>query len=345
MLLKKVDQNKILQILLTLFDRILIGLIRAEEYTVGLTMSVRCSRWFERARTLPSQRTTTTDDHGANRSLIKQLARRMTLSTPISSPSRSGLPSSPAGGETLDAILALSADGTSFEEIMKERNRIRKEREEYNVAELRVQILRLEDALAAETKRRVDATTALDGQAREQIYEMEQRLRAQMVEDNERLESRLEKLEGRLEDLEERWEKDSASQLEAISRKSQDFETALKQLQLEQDTERKARLRREGTLLQQVENHATEFEERWKMERNERENRIGHLENSLNQQMAKRMQDEKIFQQQVQAELEGLQRDLEEESMERKAQDEEIVEALNRYTKQLQESLSILSSD
>jgi hypothetical protein len=148
-----------------------------------------------------------------------------------------------------------------------------------------------------------------------------------------------------MDELGDRWEKDSAVQLNTISRKSQDFEKELKQLQLEQDTERKSRLKREGNLLQQVENHATEFEERWNLERHERENRIDHLEQNLKQQMAKRMHNEQIFQQKVQTELEELQRDLEEESQERQTQDDEIVEALNRYTKQLQESLSILSSD
>jgi DNA repair exonuclease SbcCD ATPase subunit len=213
------------------------------------------------------------------------------------------------------------------------------------VAELKVQILRLEDALAAETKRRVDATTSLDDKARDQIYEMEERLQEQMMKDNKRLEARLEQVEARMEELGDRWEKDSAVQLNTISRKSQDFEKELKQLQLEQDTERKARLRREGNLLQQVENHATEFEERWKLERDERENRIDHLEQNMNQQLAKGMHDEQIFQQKVQTELEELQRELEEESLERQTQDQEIVEALNRYTKQLQESLSILSCD
>ena len=49
-------------------------------------------------------------------------------------------------------------------------------RDEYNVAELKVHIVCLEDALAAETKRRVDATTQLDERARVQVYDMEELL-------------------------------------------------------------------------------------------------------------------------------------------------------------------------
>ena len=119
----------------------------------------------------------------------------------------------------------------------------------------------------------------------------------------------------------------------------------MKSLQSDQDTERKARLRREGNLLQQVEHHVAEFEVRWKLEKEERENRVRFLEEHLVHQMDKRREEENVFQDKVRHELELLQRELDEETMERQAQDAEIVEALNRYTMQLQQSLNILSSD
>ena len=66
------------------------------------------------------------------------------------------------------------------------------------MAALKVQIGRLEDALAAETKRRVDATTALDDLARTQVFEMEQRLKQQLQEEHKGLQGRLDALEKRL---------------------------------------------------------------------------------------------------------------------------------------------------
>ena len=295
----------------------------------------------------------------------------MTATTPVSD--NNEYPSSP---------LRLNEDaGIDFEEMMKERNRvrlafpflvyvlllvckvdsnsitfslfffyqnflkIRKEREEFSVAELKVQICRLEDALAAETKRRVDATTGLDDKTREEIYAMEERLRSQMIDDNKRLEERIAQVEARLEELEYRWEREATHQLDVVSQKSQEFEKSLKKLQFDQDTERKARLRREGSLLQQVENHATEFEQRWNSEQKAREDRISLLEQNIQQQLSKRQKEEESFHLRVQAELQLLKKDLKAESQERQAQDEEIVEALNRYTRHLQQSLSVLSSD
>lgn len=222
---------------------------------------------------------------------------------------------------------------------------MRKEREEYNIAELKVQIIRLEDALAAETKRRVDATTKLDDQAREQIYEMEQRLRQQLQDDNDKLQARLSKLETRMQELENRWTEDAAHQLDSIGHKAREFNKVLEQLQQEHDMERKARLRREGSLLQQVEQHAKEFEDRWNAERQDRLDQIAKLEKRLTEKETQREREQASFQRRVEEELELLRTEIDLEVQERQAHDDQIVAALNRYTQQLQQSLSILSAD
>lgn len=208
-----------------------------------------------------------------------------------------------------------------------------------------MQIARLEDALVAETRRRVDATTKLDDQAREQVYEMEQRLRQQLEQDNEKLQSRVGALESRLKELEERWTHDSAQQMESITQKAQEFSKALEQFQQEHDMERKARLRREGGLLQQVEHHAKEFEDRWNAERQERLDQVAKLEKILMEKETQREREQTSFQRRIEEELGFLRSEIELEVEERQAQDEQIVAALNRYTQQLQNGVSILGDD
>jgi Mg2+ and Co2+ transporter CorA len=123
------------------------------------------------------------------------------------------------------------------------------------------------------------------------------------------------------------------------------LQKALKSILEQQDAERKARLKREGNLLQQVEEHAKEFEERWTQERNDRIQRIGEVEDKVIRHEARLAMEQKKFEEKVEAELNSLKEELAVEVEERQAQDEEIVAALNRYTQQLQHSLSILSSD
>lgn len=204
---------------------------------------------------------------------------------------------------------------------------------------------RLEDALAAETKRRVDATTALDELARTQVHEMESRVREQLREENERLQTRLTALEERVRTLEESWVVDANKQIELVNTKAADLNKSIAQIRDDQNMERKARLKREGILLRQVETHAKETEERWTCEHKDRVQRIKALEDQVIRNEARLALEQKRYEDRIETELATLQQELEIESAERQAQDEIIVAALNRYTKQLQHSLSILSSD
>ena len=214
-----------------------------------------------------------------------------------------------------------------------------------NVAELKVQIVRLEDALAAETRRRVDATTKLDSMAREEVYEMEKRLRKQLESDNEQIALRLSKIESRLADIETKFSKDTTMISDQITMKSTELRTSMDQIQQEQDMERKSRLKRESKLIEQIETHQKEFEDRWNIERSERLQQISNLERKVANQESTRVHEQADFQRRAELELETLRRELDEETLERQQQDDEIVAALNRYTQQLQHSLSILSSD
>lgn len=208
-----------------------------------------------------------------------------------------------------------------------------------------MQIGRLEDALAAETKRRVDATTALDELARTQIFDMEQRLRQQLQEEHRGLQVRLDALDDRLEALEQKWNTDSNDQIELVRGKAGDLNKSLQSIQEQQDAERKARLKREGNLLQQVELHAKEFQERWNEERTDRIQKLGELQDRIVRHEARFTMEQKLYEERIEAELTLLKEELTQEVKERQTQDEEIVAALNRYTQQLQQSLAILSSD
>lgn len=213
------------------------------------------------------------------------------------------------------------------------------------MTELKQQIAKLEEALVAETRRRVDATTQLDDQARQQIYDMETRLRTQLENDNDALQQRVSQLETRLAALEERWNQEATQQIEIVAQKSATFQESLHKIQQEHDMERKSRLRREGSLLEQVETHAREFQERWKSERQDRMDQIKRLEEMLSQKEGLWAKEQASFQRRVEEELELLRMEMDTEVQERQAQDEVLAAALNRYNQQLQHSLSILSQD
>ena len=204
---------------------------------------------------------------------------------------------------------------------------------------------RLEDALAAETKRRVDATTALDELARTQVHEMEERIREQLKGENEMLQARLTALEERVSTLEENWVADANRQIEVVETRAGELSKSIAQIRDDQNMERKARLKREGILLRQVEEHAKDAEDSWKSERKDRTKRLKELEEQIIRNEARLALEQKRYEDRIEEELASLRDELMAETVEREHQDEIIVAALNRYTKQLQHSLSILSSD
>jgi DNA repair exonuclease SbcCD ATPase subunit len=234
---------------------------------------------------------------------------------------------------------AIKLDGPEFEQVMKERARIRREKESSHVAELRVKVSRLEQALAAESKRRVEATRNLDKQAKDEIKHWEERCLKEIKDQRVLVEDRLEKLELRFNELEERWKRDSHQAEQQITKKGDEFMAALDELRKEAETERKLRLVREGQFLQQIEAHGKDYEDLWDRERQERIECVGELVNQLELNEEARKIGRKAVEYRLEQELAQLQQELELETSERQKNDSEIAAALDRYTIQFQQSL------
>ena len=244
-------------------------------------------------------------------------------------------------------ILALAAvdHDTEFEEVMRQRTKMRREREDTAVAELRTQVSRLEAALAGESKRRVAAVQALKQECTSQLHATEERLLVKLAEDRKVSEVRLMATETRLAALEEQWQTDIQRTERDLDREAGQLKGSIEKLREGQEQERSSRLDREGRLLQQMEALSLKYEEQWKTERQERLDTCAVLTGRMDDQ--DRQRDELVhdYTDRLRGELNALQNDLQQETVDRLYQDEEIVGALNRYTSQLQKSLSYIVSD
>ena len=111
------------------------------------------------------------------------------------------------------------------------------------------------------------------------------------------------------------------------------------------ESERKSRLVKEGRFLQQLESHATYFEKKWLMERQERVDGICQLQQALQTRQEERLEQQTAWQTRIDAELQTLQQDLEMEMQQRQQQENDTIAALNQVTQQLQSSLAILNGE
>lgn len=233
----------------------------------------------------------------------------------------------------------------AFTHLILSFSQVRKEREDYSVAELRVKIQNLEQALTAEVKRRLDATHSLEDRTKQHVTELEERLVTRMESMNLNLRTKLLNVEERLTSLEEVIERDFEQHNQCVVVQAEAFRVSLAQVQRDMEHEKKSRLIREGRLLQQVETHAKELEQLYKQEQEERIASIATLTGTLTSQTTNLKEQQSTWESQIQAELNGLHGDLEREIKERQAEDEDIVTALHQYTQQLQHSLNILNDE
>mmetsp|Transcript_21457 Transcript_21457/g.29872 ORF Transcript_21457/g.29872 Transcript_21457/m.29872 type:complete len:175 (+) Transcript_21457:154-678(+) len=174
---------------------------------------------------------------------------------------------------------------------------------------------------------------------------MEQRLSELVKEQTSAASSRIESLEQRLADLELKFQEESEVQAISVAYTTKEFQDLVGELQTSVDAEKKQRLVREGRFLQQLESHQQLTKTTLQQETHTRQTEISKLETNLENSKSEHTTQTLLWQTKIQSELQNLEMELQAETSEREAQDEEIVEALNRYTKQLQHSLSILSGE
>ena len=137
---------------------------------------------------------------------------------------------------------------------------------------MRVKIGKVEQALTAEVKRRVDATHSSESKAKIMVEKMEERLTKRLQDQTESMSGRMKELEDRLNALEVAQEQDSRSQNASIQERGTELKLQLQDLSRDLDQEKKARLVREGRFLQQMESHAKDLEGKWRQEQEERIN-------------------------------------------------------------------------
>ena len=247
------------------------------------------------------------------------------ITTPISSSKASRLP-------------AVIGDG-SFESILKTKAKNRKEKDEQTIAQLRVAINQMDASLSHEIKRRIEGSQNLQKECNRQVEEMERRLMTIMTDKMQLVTDRLGELDVKVEELNERLNEERAKIPADLEEKGKELKDMLQSFQNEFTVERRDRLTREGRIMKQLTDQANDMSDQWKKEISEREETVSKLTKQLTNHENNRAEADREFETLIERELKALREDVERETNERKIEDDEIVEALNRYTDNLQSSL------
>ncbi|KAL7534929.1 hypothetical protein ACHAWF_004994 [Thalassiosira exigua] len=228
-----------------------------------------------------------------------------------------------------------------FEAMMKERSRMRKEKEEHSLAQVTIQLTAAERALTMETQRRIQSTHAIQKSCTQKIQEMEQNFERILNERSLRMEERLVSVQQKVEELAARFEEEKDSVPKDMEARGKELKEILNTFQNELAEERSDRLNREGRILKQMDDQSSAIFGAIEKETAEREQISQRLQARIEENEQLR---EHELQEKIENEMEELRGIINREKQERRLGDDEIIKALNYYTEQLQTSLTVISS-
>lgn len=231
---------------------------------------------------------------------------------------------------------------SSFEAKLKEKTQKRKEKDEECLAELQASMTAMDNALTQEIKRRIEMQKVMEDKTEEAILQMEMRLNGILEDRLKCFGKRLDMLEEKVEELNTRLIEEGDRIPKDLELKGKEVKDLLEKFQSEFATEKNERLTREARIMRQLNGLAQDMSEKWKIETAERNEVVNELNSKVDKIEASRQDSDDEFERLISTEIQALKDELHRESQERRVEDDEIVEALNRYTENLRNSLAML---
>jgi hypothetical protein len=247
-------------------------------------------------------------------------------------------------GATKNRLNAIMGEFEAFDKEMRVGTRQRRERDEQRLAQLRSDMSRVEQALNAEIKCRAEMNKSIQAWMEANVDAMCERfmeaLEGHLVRVEERLEvgqERLTALEGVFAQIQLDIPEDIDARTTLITAELLSFDDAFA-------AEKTRRTAVEERVLNHIATNEHHALEQFEATRTLREKEFIGLRTVLDETQRERMKRDEKFQAYVQEEIASLRNALSLESQTREREDDELVEALNRYAEKLQSSLKLVNS-
>jgi len=244
---------------------------------------------------------------------------------------------------THEKLTAILGNFDPFDKQMQEGTKQRREFDERRLREMSEEMARLEANLESEIKRRVDMNQDLQAWMVTQIQEMTRRFNALLSSRMAAVEERLDRVVEKLTALEEYFKKMAREIPEEIEERCAVLTKQLQDFRDDFEAERRRRLEREAEFPVRLAINEREVAAAHEAENAAREEKYEVLRDTLEDTTESRIRGDAKFQAFVEDRMVELNAALGRETKRRVAEDDDIVDALNRYTSKLQSSLQIIN--
>mmetsp|Transcript_10061 Transcript_10061/g.16475 ORF Transcript_10061/g.16475 Transcript_10061/m.16475 type:complete len:280 (-) Transcript_10061:786-1625(-) len=232
----------------------------------------------------------------------------------------------------------------AFESEMLEGTRQRREKDEHVVVQLKNEMGELEIILQEEKKKRAEVNKSLQTWCAAEIDDVRETLLLKIQEHMEKLYLNIEALSTRVDSLESALEYEKVAIPADIERRGAELTQRLTEFQDLFEKERVSRLEREKEITSRLAAHENVVAEEIDTERNIREQKYQEIRVMLEESVTLRKARTERFHVFLDKEIAILKNSIQEESVLREREDDEIVGTLMTYTAKLQESLRVINT-
>uniref|UniRef100_A0A7S4SGD5 SF-assemblin n=1 Tax=Alexandrium monilatum TaxID=311494 RepID=A0A7S4SGD5_9DINO len=204
-------------------------------------------------------------------------------------------------------------------------------------------MVKLEQTLNSEIKRRVEANKALQAMFESQISSIQDRLEAIFVDRLDKLQLSVDSLSDRMSAVERDFTVTREQYINDIEEKNAAVARDTNGLQNAFENEKVDRRERELGLFKRLGDHEARTRTALEAQSGSREQRYQHLRGELEEMRRARERGDDKFQTFILEEVAAVKNGLVAESHAREQADDDIVQALNHYTKCLQDALRIIN--
>ena len=216
----------------------------------------------------------------------------------------------------------MADDFNNFYGDLEEETTIRKQAEEQRVINMEAELVKIEKVLATETKRRI---------------------KADLRECFEPLQSQIDALVSRVELLELTMENERRDREKEIQKANKEVLDKLAVHQKQFEVEKITRLQREAQTLKRVGDEVFRIQQKITAERTARESAITLMRDDFATANKTREKADEVFKSEMMRKMAVVEKDLEVETKNRETSEEQLVNALNDYTRALQDGLRIVN--
>eukprot|EP00747_Dinoflagellata_sp_TGD_P164278 gnl/TRDRNA2_/TRDRNA2_183995_c0_seq1.p1 gnl/TRDRNA2_/TRDRNA2_183995_c0~~gnl/TRDRNA2_/TRDRNA2_183995_c0_seq1.p1 ORF type:complete len:268 (-),score=78.06 gnl/TRDRNA2_/TRDRNA2_183995_c0_seq1:69-872(-) len=240
-------------------------------------------------------------------------------------------------------IGALREKFTGFQNQWEQETKGRIDREGTKLNGIKESMMKLESNLNIEIKRRVEANKALQGTFESQIEAIQERLEAIFMERLDQLQESVDEMGDRMTIVEKDFTLTREQYITKIEDKNAVVAKAVNGMQEAFENEKIDRKQREIAISKKLGDHETRTQSAFEAQSHNREQKYQVVRGELEEIKRHREKGDDKFQTFILEEVAAVKNGLVAESHAREQADDDIVQALNHYTKGLQDALRIIN--